>query len=157
MNPVPPSARMLANGIQLPEPAEPVGSYTQARLEGEFVFVTGQLAFVDGEIVHPGVLGREVGVHEGVYAARVAALNAVAAAAHVAGGVDAISGVVQAVGYLSCTVDYPELSAVMNGASNVLVEIFGDSGVHTRSTVGVQTLPLRSPVEIQIVCALGVR
>lgn len=151
-----PSARMRERGIRLPEPASPVGAYTQVKVHGDLVFVTGQLAFVDGDIVHPGLLGRELTAAEGAEAARVAAINAVAAAAHEVGDPDHLDGVVQAVGYLACSQDFADLSFVMNGASEVLVEIFGESGVHTRSTVGVGVLPLSSPVEIQVTFARSV-
>lgn len=148
-----PSFRMIDKSIVLPSEVEPLGAYTQARKEANLVFVTGQLAFSDGAIVNPGTLGIDVTAEEGAGSARVAALNAVASASTVAGGVDNLTGVLQVVGYFACCPKFAELSKVMDGASEVLVEIFGDKGIHTRSTVGVSVLPAKSPVEIQVTFA----
>lgn len=145
-----PSDRLAALGIALPSAPAPVGAYVPARMHGGMVFVTGQLAFVEGAIVHPGVLGSDVDESQGREAARVCALNAISAAAQVAGGVDNLSGVLQVVGFLATTTDFAGHSAVLNGASETLVEVFGDEGRHTRSNLGVSSLPLRSPVELQV-------
>jgi len=145
---------MARQGLVLPSPAPAVGSYVQAKVHGDLVFVTGQLAFINGVITHPGVIGREITAAQGVAAASAATLNSVAAAAAAVGGVDALSGVVQAVGYFACTDDFSELSMVMNAVSDTLGKVFGGAAAHTRSTVGVYTLPLNSAVEIQVTFAL---
>jgi enamine deaminase RidA (YjgF/YER057c/UK114 family) len=145
-----PSGRLLSLGWTLPPAPAPVGSYVPARVRGDLVFVTGQLAFVDGLIVHPGLLGDEVTADEGAEAARVCALNAISAAADAVGGVDQIGGVLQIVGYLGTAAGFTGHSAVLNGASDALAAVFGDEGRHTRTNVGVSTLPLRSPIELQV-------
>ena len=145
-----PSARLASLGITLPNAPAPVGAYVPARMHGGMVFVTGQLAFVEGAIIHPGVLGADVDEEQGREAARVCALNAISAASEAAGGVDNLRGVLQIVGYLATTADFTGHSAVLNGASETLVEVFGDAGRHTRSNLGVSSLPLRSTVELQV-------
>jgi enamine deaminase RidA (YjgF/YER057c/UK114 family) len=145
-----PSQRLASLGWALPAAPAPVGSYVPARRSGDLVFATGQLAFVDGEILYPGVLGDEVTTDQGAAAARVCALNSIAAAATVLADVDEISGVLQIVGFLATTPDFAGHSAVLNGASDALAAVFGDEGRHTRSNVGVSSLPLRSAVELQV-------
>lgn len=145
-----PSQRLTDLGIHLPSVAAPVGSYVPARVHSGLIHVTGQLAFVDGEIPVTGVLGDAVTVDAGVEAARAATLNSLAAAAQAVGGIDAVGGVLQVVGYMACVHGFAGLSTVLNGASDLLRDVFGDAGVHTRSNVGVAWLPLGSPVEIQV-------
>lgn len=145
-----PSERLASLGWTLPAVPAPVGSYVPARLNGQLVFVTGQLAFFGGEILHPGLLGEGVTAEQGAAAARLCALNSIAAAAQVAGGVDEIAGVLQVIGFLATVSEFAGHSAVLNGASDALAAVFGDEGRHTRSNVGVSTLPLRSPVELQV-------
>ena len=146
-----PSARLREAGLQLPPVPAPVGSYVQARCHGSTVHVTGQLAFVDGAIPWPGRVGEEVSVADGAEAARVAALNALAAAAAEVGDVDRLTGVIEVVGYTACAQGFDGLSAVLNGASDLFPEIFGESGRHVRTNVGVAWLPLGSPVEVRVV------
>lgn len=146
-----PSERLRELGLRLPEPAAPVGAYVQAVSHGSVIRTTGQLAFVDGAIVAAGRLGVEVSVEAGRAAARQAALNAVAAASAVAGGVDRIEQILELVGYVSCEVGFTGMSAVVDAASQVLVDIFGEAGRHVRTNVGVAWLPLGSPVEISLV------
>lgn len=148
-----PSARLEALTIELPQAPAAVGAYVQARRHGDLIFVTGQLAFVDGAILHPGVLGDGVDEERGRQAARACALNSIAAAADAVGGVDKIDCVLQIVGYLACTDDFSGHSAVLNGASELFVDVFGESGRHTRTNVGVNSLPLRTPIELQVTFA----
>lgn len=150
-----PSVRMAEAGIVLPDPAKPVGAYVPALCHGDVVHVTGQLAFVDGQIAAPGVLGRDVDLDEGVAAARTAALNAISAAADAVGGVDHLAGVIEVVGFIACVEGFASLSVVLDGASSVFPEVFGDAGRHVRSNVGVAWLPLGSPVEIRVTFARG--
>ncbi len=145
-----PSERLRSLGWTLPSAPAPVGSYVPARVQGDLILVTGQLAFVNGEILHPGLLGAEVTPEEGAEAARACALNSIGAAAGAAGGVDAVGGVLQIIGFLATAPDFTAHSAVLNGASDVLAAVFGVEGRHTRSNVGVSTLPLRSPIELQV-------
>lgn len=149
-----PSARLAALGVVLPDAPLPIGAYVPARIHGGLVFVTGQLAFRDGAILHAGVLGAEVNEEKGREAARACALNAIAAAAQAAGGVDRLGSALQITGFLATTSDFTGHSEVLNGSSELLVEVFGAEGRHTRSNVGVASLPLRSPVELQVTFSL---
>ncbi len=145
-----PSQRLAAADIVLPDVAVPVGSYVPAKCVGETVYVSGQLAFVNGSILTPGVLGRDVSTEQGVAAARAAALNCLAAAAQAVGGVDSLTGVCAVTGYLACVPDFDGMSAVLNGASDLFPLVFEGAGVHTRTNVGAPWLPLGSPVEISV-------
>lgn len=148
-----PSTRLHELGRELPAAPAPVGSYVPARVHGGLVFITGQLAFVDGEISPAGLLGQDVTVDQGVQAAQVCALNAIAAGAEAVGGIDELTGVLSIVGYLACAPGFTELSAVLDGASDLLADVFGPAGAHTRTNVGVTTLPLGTPVELQVTFA----
>lgn len=150
------SARIAAAGISLPPVATPAGSYVPARRIGDLVMTSGQLPFQDGELVAAGIVGAQGGVDPELArkCARVAALNAVAAAAEAAGGLDQIESVVKVVGFVASDPSFAGQPGVINGASDVLVEIFGEAGRHARSAVGVAALPLGSPVEVEIVVAL---
>ncbi|WP_036961473.1 RidA family protein [Pseudoclavibacter soli] len=145
-----PSARLHELGIELPPVAVPVAAYTPALRVDDLVHTSGQLPFVDGALAHTGKVGAEVTAEVAADLARTAALNAVAAAAAAAGGVDHIVRVVKVVGFVASDPAFTAQPAVINGASEVLQQIFGDAGVHARSAVGVAVLPLDSPVEVEI-------
>lgn len=145
-----PSFRLDQLGLELPSVPAPVGSYVQAIVHQDQVIVTGQLAFEQGVITVPGLLGAELDATEGAKSARVCALNSIAAAAAAVGGVDKLSGVLQVIGYLACAPGFIGHPVVLNGASDLFVEVFGDAGRHTRVNVGVLSLPLQSPVELQV-------
>lgn len=151
------SERLTAAGITLPPVATPAGSYLPARRVGNLIMTSGQLPFVDGALLAQGIVGAPDGVSPDVAAAcaRAAALNAVAAAADVAGGIDAIVSVVKVVGFVASDSGFGGQPGVINGASDVLVEIFGEAGRHARSAVGVAALPLGAPVEVEIVVSLA--
>ncbi len=151
------SARLAAAGITLPPVAAPAGSYIPARRVGDLVMTSGQLPFLDGALMATGIVGAADGVDAELakQCARVAALNAVAAAADAAGGIDAIVSVVKVVGFVASDPAFGGQPGVINGASDVLVEIFGEAGRHARSAVGVAALPLGSPVEVEIVVSLA--
>lgn len=144
-----PTERLASLGLSLPQAPGPVGSYVQARVHGSVVYVTGQLPFVDEQILFPGLLGREVDAEQGVLVARTCALNSLAAAASAVGGLDGIGGVLQVVGYLACAEGFTGHSQVLNGASDLLRDVVAPDG-HTRSNIGVASLPLRSAVELQV-------
>jgi len=143
---------MAAAGIELPPVVAPLASYIPARRSGDLIWTSGQLPMVDGELVASGKLGAGVSVVDGVHAARVAALNAVAAAAHEAGGVDNILRVLRVVVYVASHPDFVDQPTVANGASELLAEIFGkENGAHVRSAVGVSVLPLDAAVEVELI------
>ena len=143
---------MAAAGIELPPVVAPLASYIPARRSGDLIWTSGQLPMVNGELVASGKLGAGVSVVDGVHAARVAALNAVAAAAHEAGGVDNILRVLRVVVYVASHPDFVDQPTVANGASELLAEIFGkENGAHVRSAVGVSVLPLEAAVEVELI------
>lgn len=142
--------RLAELGLELPQVAAPVADYVPALRSGAQVVTAGQLPFVDGELAVTGHVGDDVTPEDAVAQTRIAALNAVAAAASVAGGVDAIAGIVKVVVFVSSSPDFTGQAGVANGASGLLGELFGDRGRHARSAVGVAALPLGSPVEVEL-------
>lgn len=147
---VSPLSRLEDLGIALPAVVAPLASYVPARRAGSLVFTAGQLPMVDGKLPVTGKVGGAVGADEAVGLARTAALNALAAV-HALVGLDSVVGVVKVVGYVACAPDFTGHPAVVNGASDLLAQVFGDSGAHARSAVGVASLPLNSPVEVELV------
>ncbi|HRA04057.1 MAG TPA: RidA family protein [Arachnia sp.] len=145
------SERLAALGIELPPVATPVAAYVPATRVGDQVWTSGQLPSVAGALVTTGKLGGAVTQEAGAQAARVAALNAIAAAAEVAGGVDRIRRIVKVVVFVASEPGFTAQPAVANGASALVGEIFGDAGAHVRSAVGVSVLPLDAPVEVELV------
>jgi len=150
------SARLTAAGLTLPRAASPVGSYVPALRYGDLVTTSGQLPFMDGSLQATGIVGADGGVSPELAAecARTAVLHAVAAAASAAGGIDNITQVVKVTGFVASASHFGGQPAVMNAASNLLVEIFGESGRHARSAVGVAALPMGAPVEIELTVAV---
>lgn len=136
--------------IELPDVAVPVGSYTPAVRSGAYVYTSGQLPLRDGELLGTGKVGGDLGVDEAAGMARQCALNALAAIDDLV-GIDAIVRVVKIVGFVASAPGFHSQPAVINGASDVLAEIFGDAGVHARSAVGVSELPLAAPVEVELI------
>jgi enamine deaminase RidA (YjgF/YER057c/UK114 family) len=151
------SKRLSELGITLPAVATPVGAYVPAVRTGNQVWTSGQLPFVDGALEVTGKVGHGPGLVEPEVAqrlARVAALNALAAVAEQAGSLDRVRRVVKLVGFVASSTSFTGQPQVVNGASDLLGQVFGDAGVHARTAVGVAVLPLDSPVEIEIVVEL---
>ena len=149
-----PLTRMAELGIVLPPVVAPLAAYVPARRSGSLVYTAGQLPMVDGVLTTTGKVGESVTPEDAYALARRAALNGLAAV-HALVGLDAVVGVVRVVGYVASAPSFTGHPAVVNGASEVLGEIFGSAGVHARSAVGVVSLPLDSPVEIELVVELG--
>ncbi len=148
--------RITELGYQLPEAPAPVAAYVPAVTTGNYVFTSGQLPFVDGALPATGKVS-ESGVEGTVspedakkYAA-ISLLNALAAAKQVLGDLDRVVKVVKVVGFVSSETSFFAQPAVINGASELLGEIFGEAGTHARSAVGVPVLPLDSPVEVELI------
>ena len=144
------SQRLSELGIELPPVAAPVAAYVPAVRSGNHVYTSGQLPFVGGQLPATGKVGADVDPDKATQLARIAALNAVAAAADLV-GLDNIEQVVKVNGFVASAQDFGGQPGVINGASTVLQEIFADAGVHARAAVGVAELPLNSPVEVDIV------
>ncbi|MDO5700147.1 MAG: RidA family protein [Bowdeniella nasicola] len=153
----PRSARLAELGIELPQVPAPVAAYVPAIRHGDLVFTSGQLPMSDGELLCTGLLGDADGPSEqdAARAARVCALNALAAAAEAAGGLDRIARIVKVVGYVASAPTFTGQPAVVNGASELFGEIFGEAGAHARAAVGVASLPLNASVEVEITVALA--
>ena len=148
------SARLTELGIQLPAVAAPVAAYVPAVVHGGLVYTSGQLPFVDGTLPATGKVGtgtQDVSPERAAELARVAALNAVAAVRALVGDLDTVVRVVKVVGFVASQPGFTGQPGVINGASTVLGEIFGEAGQHARSAVGVAVLPLDAPVEIEFV------
>ena len=146
-----PTARLAALGLTLPPVPTPVAAYVPAVRVGELIYSSGQLPNEDGRLLATGKVGAEVGVEDAVRCARTAALNGLAAVAEVAGGLDAIQQVIKVVIFVASAPEFTAQPQVGNGASQLLGEIFGESGRHARSAVGVAALPLDAPVEIELI------
>lgn len=143
------SARLTELGIELPAVAAPVAACVPAVRTGSYVYTSGQLPFVDGELAATGKVGAEVSPEEAKQHARTAVLNALAAV-HDLVGIDSVVRIVKVVGYVASSEGFGGQPAVINGASEVLGEIFGDAGAHARAAVGVAELPLGAPVEVEL-------
>lgn len=144
------SDRLAELGVRLPTVAPPAGAYVPALRSGSLVFTAGQVPFVDGKIAATGKVGAEISPEEAKAHARTCALNALAAIDALV-GIDAVVQVVKVVGYVASAEGFTGQPTVLNGASELLGEIFGEAGKHARSAVGVSELPLGVPVEVELV------
>jgi enamine deaminase RidA (YjgF/YER057c/UK114 family) len=144
-------ARLAELGISLPTLAAPVGAYSPAAISGNLVFTSGQLPFVDGVLPATGKVGAEVSAADAAGYARTCVLNALAAAQSVIGSLDRVTRAVKVTGFVASAPDFTGQPAVLNGASTVLGDIFGEAGTHARSAVGVAVLPLDAPVEVELI------
>ena len=152
------SERLAEFGIELPSVVPPVAAYIPAKVHGDLVYTAGQLPMVSGALPEIGKVGEGEGLVNPDAAAgyaRQCALNAVAAAAAAAGGVDRLAGVLKVTGFVASVPAFTGQPGVINGASNILGEIFGEAGRHARSAVGVPVLPLDAPVEVEVVFTLA--
>lgn len=143
--------RLAELGISIPAVAKPVASYLPSSISGNMVFTAGQLPFIDGSLPATGKVGADVDATEAAGMARTAVLNALAAIETSIGSVDRITKIVKLVVFVASAPDFTGQPGVANGASDVLVEIFGESGRHARSAVGVAVLPLDAPVELELI------
>jgi enamine deaminase RidA (YjgF/YER057c/UK114 family) len=144
------SARLHELGIDLPTAAKALGAYVPAVRTGNLVYTAGQLPLADGNLVRSGKVGGEISPEEAHRLARVCALNALAAVDALV-GVDAITRVIKVVGYVASAPGFTGQPGVLNGASELLAEVFGEAGAHARSAVGVAELPLGAPVEVEVI------
>ena len=147
-------ARLQELGLELPDVPEPAGAYVPATRAGNLIFTAGQLPLEAGELLTTGKVGDAVSEEEAYRAARLCALNALAAAATEAGGLDRIHRVVKVTGFVASAPGFNAQPQVLNGASDLIGQIFGEAGLHARSAVGVEELPLDAPVEVEIVAEL---
>jgi len=144
------SARLAELGLELPDVVPPLAAYVPAVRTGNLVYTAGQLPMRSGKLPQTGKVGGEVTPEEGKALARVCALNALAAVNSLV-GIDAVTRVVKVVGFVASAPGFHGQPAVINGASALFGEVFGDAGAHARSAVGVSELPLDSPVEVELI------
>ncbi|GAB2717641.1 RidA family protein [Nocardia thraciensis] len=137
-------------GLELPGVAAPAGAYIPALRSGSYVYTSGQLPFVDGKLSAVGKVGTEVSLEQAKEAAKFCALNALAAV-HDLVGLDAVARIVKVVGFVASAPGFNDQPLVINGASELLGEVFGEAGVHARSAVGVFELPRNTPVEVELI------
>ena len=146
-----PERRLRQMGLQLPCAPTPVAQYVPAAKAGELVFISGQGPVSDGVPVVVGRVGGELGEEDGYEAARLCALNCLAVAKQFLGSLSQIEKIVHVRGFINSEPHFANQPAVLNGASDLLVEVFGDEGRHARAALGVSVLPGNIPVEVEMV------
>ena len=143
-------ARLKDLNIELPEVPKPLAAYIPAKQAGQLIFTAGQLPMVNGELFLKGLLGQDVEIEDANKAARICTLNGLAAIKGLIGDLDRIKQIVRVVGYVASVPNFIQQPAVINGASELLLEIFGENGKHARSAVGMAVLPLNASVEVEL-------
>lgn len=149
-----PSERLAQMGLQLPAVTAPVAAYVPWVLHGDLLFLAGQIPLRDGKLAYSGLVGIDQTVENAQAAAKLCALNAIGIAAHAVGGVDNLSRVVKVIVYLAAAPGFTDIHVAANGASELLVSVFGDAGRHARAAVGVVSLPLGASVEVDVTFAI---
>jgi len=143
-------ARLKELGIELPTPATPVANYVPFTVSGNVVYVSGQLCQWNGELRHAGKLGAGISIADGRAAARLCALNIFAHLRVACGGdLDRVRRVLRVGGFVNCTPEFTDMPQIVNGASDLMVEVFGDKGRHARAAVGMNSLPGGVAVEVE--------
>ena len=148
------STRLGQLGLTLPEVVAPLASYVPAVRTGDLVYTSGQLPITEGKLAGTGKVGADVSPDDAKAMARTCALNALAAVNSLV-GIDAVTRVVKVVGFVASAPGFHGQPGVINGASELLAEVFGDNGAHARSAVGVAELPLDAPVEVELIVEVG--
>ena len=151
-----PEERLQELGVSLPAPATPVAAYVPCVRTGDLVYVSGQVPMVDGKPSHLGHLGDDVDLEAGRAAARTCAVNVLAALKAELGELSRVRRVVKVTGFVASTADFTDHPKVVNGASELFGEVFGDAGRHARAAVGVAALPLGVPVEVEAIVEVEV-
>jgi enamine deaminase RidA (YjgF/YER057c/UK114 family) len=146
-----PEENLKRLGLTLPPAPAPVGSYVPAVRTGNLVFVSGQLPVRDGELMTTGKVGGEVSLEAAQDCARQAVLNALAVAAEAAGGLGAVARIVRLTGHVASAPGFTDQAKVMNAASDLVAQVFGESGRHSRAALGAADLPLGSPLELEMI------
>jgi enamine deaminase RidA (YjgF/YER057c/UK114 family) len=150
-----PSERLRELGIALPPPPKPVGTYRPVAVDGDHAWVSGQIPVVDGQPLHPGVVGREVTVEQAKLAAERAAIQALSALQNELGDLDRVRRVLRVGVYVASAPDFVRHAEVGNGATELLVKVFGDDGRPARVSMGVAALPLGACVEVELLVRIA--
>jgi enamine deaminase RidA (YjgF/YER057c/UK114 family) len=149
-------ARLRETGIELPLPGAPVANYVPFTISGNLIFIAGQLCVWNGERRFVGKLGAGIGIPDGQAAARLCALNILAHLRVACGGdLDRVRRCVRLGGFVNCTPEFTDMPQVVNGASDLMVEVFGDAGRHARAAVGTNSLPGGVSVEVEAIVEIG--
>ena len=146
--------RLSELGLTLPEAASPVAAYVATQRAGDLLFVSGQLPRKDGKLLHTGIVGRDVTLEQAQECAKLCALH-ILAQVQAAVGLDKIKQCVKLTGFVACMPDFTQQSLVVNGTSQLLVDVLGEQGRHSRSAVGMAALPLGAPVEVEAIFLVG--
>lgn len=144
-------SRLLDLGITLPQVAAPLAAYVPAIVSGNYVYTSGQLPFINGELPATGKVGGSIDPEQAKDYAATCAVNALAAVKAQIGDLDRVSRIVKVVGFVASDPSFTGQPTVINGASELLGQVFGEAGTHARSAVGVAVLPLDAPVEVEII------
>jgi enamine deaminase RidA (YjgF/YER057c/UK114 family) len=147
--------RLKELGLSIPQIPPAAGAYVPAVRAGNLVFCSGQGPFKDGKFLYTGLVGGDLTLEEGYEAARVAALNCLAEICSIAGSLNSIVRIVQVRGFIASAPGFYEQPKVLNGASELLIGIFGEAGRHARSAIGTSVLPKNTPVEVEMVVEVG--
>ena len=147
-------AKLKELGLTLPDPPKPVANYIPVVRVGELLFLSGVLPSRDGQLIMTGKLGQELTIEQGKEASRVAVLNGLSIIRHAAGSLDRVKQIVKMVGHIASAPGFTDQPQVLNGASDLVVSIFGDAGRHARVAVGAAELPRQAPVEIELIVQL---
>ncbi|MBI5848963.1 MAG: RidA family protein [Nitrospirae bacterium] len=146
-----PEERLKGLGIDLPDLPQPLGSYVPFVRTGNLIYLSGMLPLERGKLLYSGRVGETVSLDEAVQAARRAAINAIAVLKAASGSLDSLKRCVKVTGFVASAQDFTDQPKVINGASDLLREVFGEAGLHARAAVGVHILPMNSPVEIEFI------
>lgn len=144
-------AKLKELRLVLPDPPKPVANYVSVVRVGDLLFLSGVLPSRDGQLIMTGKLGQELSIEQGMEAARVAVLNGLSIIRSAAGSLDRVKQIVKMVGHIASAPGFTDQPQVLNGASNLLVSVFGDAGRHARVAVGAAELPRHAPVEIELI------
>ena len=147
--------RLDALNIILPSPPKPIGSYVPVLITGKLAFVSGQIPIKDGKVIYAGKVSTDLSVEDAQKAARLCVINALAQLKAELGNLDRISKIVKVSGFVNSPPEFTDQPKVINGASDLLFEIFGQKGQHARIAVGVSSLPLNSAVEIDLIAEIN--
>ena len=150
-----PEERLHELGLEIPEVVTPLASYVPTARAGSLVYTAGQLPLVKGELIATGKVGAEIDPGHAAELARICALNALAAVRAEAGELSRVRRIVKVVGFVASAPDFYGQPQVINGASDLLGEVFGDAGRHARSAVGVAVLPRNAPVEVELIAEVA--
>jgi len=137
--------------IVLPEVATPLGSYRPCVVSGNYIYVSGQLPIKEGELLYKGKVGEDISLEDAIEAARICAINSLAILKNATLDLNNIKKIVKVTGYVASSENFYKQADVINGASNLYFEVFGEKGAHARAAVGVYQLPINSPVEVDLI------